>query len=88
MEPDAPPPEDRPDACRRQDRQRAEILRAIDQHLLHRAADLAHEHLAEFTDDHVVREHLLDALVRSPDRRLQGRAREFRVTDPPAARGG
>jgi hypothetical protein len=88
VEPEASPPEDCPDACRRQDRQRAEILRAIDQQLLDRAADLAHEHLAEFSEDHVVRRQLLGALMRAPDRRLRRRAREFRITDPPAGRGG
>jgi hypothetical protein len=88
VEPDASFPEECSDPCRRQDRQRAEILRAIDQQHVHRAADLAHEHLAEFPEDHVVREHVLDAVMASPDRRLRNRAGEFRVADPPAGPGG
>jgi hypothetical protein len=83
VESDASPPEDRAGVYRRRDRQRAEILRAIDDQLLHRAADLAHEHLVEFADDQVVRSLVFDVLSGSPDHRLRRRAGEFVTTESP-----
>jgi hypothetical protein len=61
--------------CRRQ-RQHEEILRLLSAQELHRAADLAHEHLAELPDDHV-RLSVIAALDASEDPDLRRRASEF-----------
>jgi hypothetical protein len=61
----------------RRQRQQAEILRLLAAQGLHRAADLAHEHLAEFADDHHIRRCLTAALNASTDPQLQRRAGEF-----------
>ncbi|HWM18751.1 MAG TPA: hypothetical protein VNO51_03635 [Ilumatobacteraceae bacterium] len=61
----------------RQDRQKAEILDSIDAGRLQHAADLAHEHLAEFPDDRSVRSAITAALQRSPDDHVRRRANEF-----------
>ena len=61
----------------RRQRQQAEILRLLAAQQLHRAADLAHEHLAEFADDHQVRGSLTAALNASADSHVQRRASEF-----------
>ena len=58
-------------------RQQAEILRLLAAQQLHRAADLTHEHLAEFADDHHIRRTLTAALNASADPHLQRRAGEF-----------
>jgi hypothetical protein len=64
----------------RQDRQRAEILDSIDAGRLQHAADLAHEHLAEFPRDRSVLAVVTAALERSPDVHVRRRIREF---EPP-----
>ena len=61
----------------RRQRQRSEILRLLAAQQLHHAADLAHEHLAEFADDHHIRRSLTAALEASADPHLQRRAGEF-----------
>jgi hypothetical protein len=61
----------------RRRRQQAEILRLLASQHLHRAADLAHEHLAEFPDDHHVQHSVIAALNTSADPHLQRRAGEF-----------
>ena len=53
-------------ALTRQDRQRVEILRSVGAGQLHRAADLAHEHLAEFPSDRLIRSAVSDTLARAP----------------------
>jgi hypothetical protein len=58
-------------------RQRDEICRSISSDHLHHAADLAHEHLAEFPDDRTIRTLLLDALAHSTDDHVRRRCREF-----------
>ena len=60
----------------RRHRQRNEIIELATRRP-HRAADLAHVHLAEFPDDTFVRCTLVEALERSPDPRVRQRAREF-----------
>ena len=62
----------------RQDRQKAEILDSIDAGRLQHAADLAHEHLAEFPGDRSVRSAVEAALERSPDDHVRRRASEFK----------
>jgi hypothetical protein len=66
-----------PGGHRRRERQRAEIFCLLATKQLHRAADLAHEHLAEFADDHHVRHRVIAALDASADPHLQRRAGEF-----------
>ena len=61
----------------RRQRQQAEILRLLSRQQLHRAADLSHEHMAEFPDDHLVRRRVMAALNASADPRLRRRAGEF-----------
>jgi len=61
----------------RRQRQHAEILRLLAAQQLHRAADLAHEHLAEFADDHHLRRSVTAALRASADPGVQRRAGEF-----------
>ena len=61
----------------RRQRQHAEILRLLAAQQLHRAADLAHEHLAEFADDHHIRRSVTAALRASADPSVQRRAGEF-----------
>jgi hypothetical protein len=63
--------------CERRRRQHDEICASISAGQMHRAADLAHEHLAEFPDDHTVRSTLLAALEHAADQRLQRRRSEF-----------
>ena len=58
-------------------RQHDEICRSIASDHLHHAADLSHEHLAEFPDDHTVRTLLLDALEHSTDDNVRRRRSEF-----------
>ena len=62
---------------RRRQRQQAEILRLLAAQQLHRAADLAHEHLAEFADDHHVQRSVIAALNASADPQVERRAGEF-----------
>jgi hypothetical protein len=66
-----------PGIQRRRHRQRAEILDLLAAQQLHRAADLAHEHLAEFADDDEVRRSTTTALGASADPHLRRRAGEF-----------
>ncbi len=66
-----------PGTRRRRQRQQAEILRLLAAQQLHRAADLAHEHLAEFPDDHHVQRSVIAALNASADPQLERRAGEF-----------
>jgi hypothetical protein len=61
----------------RRDRQRAEILGSVDAGRLQHAADLAHEHLAEFPSDRSIRSAVTAALERSTDERVRRRAGEF-----------
>jgi hypothetical protein len=61
----------------RQRRQHDEICAGISDGRLHRAADLAHEHLAEFPNDHTIRTAVIEALEQSPDRQLRRRRSEF-----------
>ena len=61
----------------RQDRQRAEILDSIEAGRLQHAADLAHEHLAEFPRDRSVRAAVTAALEHSPDAHIRRRVDEF-----------
>jgi hypothetical protein len=61
----------------REDRQRAEILDSIEAGRLQHAADLAHEHLAEFPHDRSVRSVVTAALDRSPNQHVRRRASEF-----------
>jgi hypothetical protein len=61
----------------RRDRQRAEIERLVGDGHLGRAADLAHEHLADFRDDRRVRTVVADALAVSAEPVLRARASEF-----------
>jgi hypothetical protein len=72
-----PPDDPSRTECERQRRQYDEICAVISTGLLHHAADLAHEHLAEFPDDHAVRSVVLDALDRSTDERHRRRRSEF-----------
>jgi len=72
-----PPDDDLPRAQRRRERQRAEIYGLVAGRDLHRAADLAHEHLAEFPDDHCIRCAVAYALDTSSDPRLRWRTDEF-----------
>jgi hypothetical protein len=65
--------------CERRRRQHDEICASISAEHLHHAADLAHEHLAEFPDDHEVLSVLLDALERAADPRLRRRSSEFQM---------
>src|SRR5262245_58675290 len=58
-------------------RQREELARLIDAARLQRAADLAHEHLAEFADDHLARGFIVRALAASHDDQVRRRADEF-----------
>jgi len=69
-EPDAP-------TSTRRDRQRAVIGRLLDAHQLSRAADLAHEHLAEFPGDDALRRTVVSALLASPDPYLHRRAAQL-----------
>jgi hypothetical protein len=69
---DLPPP-----VRSRRERQRAEIARLIDEGHLDRAADLAHEHLAEFPHDDSLRSAIVTALDSSPDHRVRSRSREL-----------
>jgi hypothetical protein len=61
----------------RRERQRVEILDLVADHQLHRAADLAHEHLAEFPGDWCVRCAVVAALDSSADPQLRRRAGEL-----------
>jgi len=61
----------------RRQRQEAEILRLLSSPQLHRAADLTHEHMAEFPDDDHVRRRVIAALNASADPNLRRRADEF-----------
>jgi hypothetical protein len=61
----------------RRQRQQAEILRLLAAQQVSRAADLAHEHLAEFPDDDHLRSSGAAALNASTDPHLQRRSREF-----------
>jgi len=75
------PPEDdtaSPIDSRRR-RQQAEILQLVSRQELHRAADLSHEHLADFPDDDHVRHSITAALNASADPQTRRRAREFRA---------
>ena len=75
-----PPPSDDdtpPGVHPRRQRQQAEILRLLSRQQLHRAADLTHEHLAEFPNDDHVRRSVMAALDASSDPRLRRRAREL-----------
>jgi hypothetical protein len=65
--------------CERKRRQHDEICTSIAGGRLHHAADLAHEHLAEFTDDDTIRTVLLAALDESPDPQLRRRRSEFEI---------
>ena len=62
---------------RRRDRQRVEIIALISHDQLQRAADLAHEHLAEFPDDGSVRTAIVEALNRNGQHTLRRRVDEF-----------
>jgi hypothetical protein len=64
-------------ALRRRDRQRVEIIALISHDQLPRAADLAHEHLAEFPDDRMVRTAIVEALDHSGQHALRRRVDEF-----------
>ncbi len=70
-------------AAARCGRQRAEIAALLACGRLHRAADLAHEHLAGFPEDAALRGSVIAALVASDDRRLHRRAEEFTGPDVP-----
>jgi hypothetical protein len=61
----------------RGERQRAEILALVAKEQLQRAADLAHEHLAEFPDDRCVRSAVATALDATADPDLRRRAAEL-----------
>jgi hypothetical protein len=74
--PPASPPRGEPTLTRRV-RQRAEILGSIDAGRLHRAADLAHEHLAEFPRDRSIRVAVVAALEHCADEHVRRRAHEF-----------
>jgi hypothetical protein len=63
----------------RRERQRATILRLLGAHELRRAADLAHEHLAEFPDEPTLRRAVTKALFGSTDPALRCRADEFPI---------
>jgi len=67
----------------REDRQRAEILDGIEAGRLQHAADLAHEHLAEFPHDQAVRSAITAALDQSPDQPVRRRAGEFEPNEFP-----
>ncbi|HEX4981008.1 MAG TPA: hypothetical protein VFV63_04885 [Ilumatobacteraceae bacterium] len=67
----------------RQRRQRAEILASVDAGHLHRAADLAHEHLAEVPNDRAVLLAVVTALERCSDARIRRRVAEFAPIEPP-----
>ena len=75
------PPEATPPVslAARRDRQSAEIITLISARRLDRAADLAHEHLAEFPCDGAIRSAVVVALDTSPDHRLRRRVTEFVV---------
>jgi hypothetical protein len=64
----------------RRERQRAEILGLASTDHLHRAADLAHEHLSEFPDDRCVQHAVVAALDGSSDPDVRRRAGEFFAT--------
>jgi hypothetical protein len=61
----------------RRDRQRAEILASVVAGRLHRAVDLAHEHLVEFPCDRTVYSAVVAALERCADERVRRRVAEF-----------
>jgi hypothetical protein len=61
----------------RRRRQQAEILRLVVTQQLHRAADLSHEHLAEFPGDYHIRRNVMAALDASADPHLRRRSGEF-----------
>jgi hypothetical protein len=67
----------RPRPASRRDRQRAEIERLVGAGHLAHAADLAHEHLAEFRDDGGIRIAVVAALAASRESVLRARVREF-----------
>ena len=67
----------------RADRQRAEILHSIEAGRLQHAADLAHEHLAEFPGDRSVRSAITAALDQSPDQHVRRRVAEFAPNEFP-----
>jgi hypothetical protein len=67
----------------RQDRQRVEVLASVDAGRLHRAADLAHEHLAEFPSDRSVLLAVVTALERCTDERVRRRVGEFARNEVP-----
>jgi hypothetical protein len=58
-------------------RQQAEIRRLVARQQLHRAADLTHEHMAEFPDDDDVRRDVIAALDISADLCTRRRSGEF-----------
>jgi hypothetical protein len=70
------------DSCRR-DRQRAELAALLAEGALERAADLAHDHLADFPDDAGTRAAVAAALAGSGDDRLAARAAELVVAPAP-----
>jgi hypothetical protein len=63
----------------RKRRQHDEICTSIADGRLHHAADLAHEHLAEFPDDHAIRTALLAALEHSSEAHVRRRSTEFQT---------
>lgn len=67
-------------AVARRARQRRELMDLVAEDRLQRAADLAHEHLAEFADDDEARQLVLRALHATSDGSVRRRAREF---EPP-----
>jgi hypothetical protein len=77
VEPERPDDVTRAAPVSRRDRQRAEIERLVGGGHLGRAADLAHEHLADFRDDQRVRTVVVNALAASAEPVLRTRASEF-----------